>query len=142
MFDIPIDFILFALTLIGIAVFHRYTLPVALAGLAAITIYKLAFTGFKDGPGLGGLGLHLQHEWVLLANLFLLLTGFALLSRHFEESRVPDELPAVLPDNWTGALFCLRLSSCFPDFSTILRPRLSAGRWQGTSSRGRFISGT
>ena len=82
-------------------------LPVALTGLAAITIYKLVFTGFKDGPGLGGLGLQLQHEWVVLANLFLLLTGFALLSRHFEESRVPDELPAILPDNWTGAFALL-----------------------------------
>ena len=109
MLDIPIDFILFALTLLGIAIFHRYTLPVALAGLAAITTYKLAFTGFKDGTGLGGLGLHLQHEWVVLANLFLLLMGFALLSRHFEESRVPDELPAILPDNWTGAFALLAI---------------------------------
>ena len=109
MFDIPIDFVLFALTLLGIAVFHRYTLPVALTGLAAITIYKLAFTGFREGPGLGGLGLHLQHEWVVLANLFFLLTGFALLSRHFEESRVPDELPAILPHNWTGAFALLAI---------------------------------
>jgi Na+/H+ antiporter NhaD/arsenite permease-like protein len=105
--DIPFDFILFAVTLVGIAVFHRYTLPIALSGLATITIYKLVFTGFKDGPGLVGLGLHLHHEWVVLANLFLLLTGFALLSRHFEESRVPDELPAILPDNWTGAFALL-----------------------------------
>jgi Na+/H+ antiporter NhaD/arsenite permease-like protein len=107
--DIPIDFILFAVTLVGIAVFHRYTLPVALTGLAAIAIYKVVFTGFKDGPGLGGLALHLHHEWVVLANLFLLLTGFALLSRHFEESRVPDELPAILPDNWTGAFALLAI---------------------------------
>ncbi|HET7680067.1 MAG TPA: citrate transporter [Xanthobacteraceae bacterium] len=97
------------MTLLGIAVFHRHTLPVALAGLTAITIYKLAFTGFKDGPGLVGLGLHLQHEWVVLANLFLLLTGFALLSRHFEESRVPDELPVILPNNWTGAFALLAI---------------------------------
>ncbi len=109
MLDIPIDFILFALTLIGIAIFHRYTLPVALAGLAAITSYKLAFTGFRDGAGLGGLGLHLQHEWVVLTNLFLLLTGFALLSRHFEESRVPDELPLILPDNWMGGFALLAI---------------------------------
>ena len=109
MFGIPIDFILFASTLVGIAVFHRFTLPVALTGLAAITFYKLAFTSFKDGPGLSGLGLHLQHEWVGLANLFLLLTGFALLSRHFEESRVPEELPAILPGNWTGAFALLAI---------------------------------
>lgn len=109
MFDIPVDFFLFALTLIGIAIFHRYTLPVALAGLAAITGYTLAFTSFKDGPGLGGLGLHLQHEWVMLANLFLLLMGFALLARHFEESRVPDALPTFLPDNWTGGFALLAI---------------------------------
>ena len=109
MLDIPIDFILFALTLIGIAIFHRYTLPVALAGLAAIISYKLAFTGFRDGAGLGGLGLHLQHEWVVLTNLFLLLTGFALLSRHFEKSRVPDELPLILPDNWMGGFALLAI---------------------------------
>jgi Na+/H+ antiporter NhaD/arsenite permease-like protein len=109
LFGIPIDFILFAVTLLGIAVFHRYTLPVALAGLAVITSYKLVFTSFKDGPGLSGLALHLQHEWVVLANLFLLLTGFALLSRHFEESRVPDELPVILPDNWTGGFALLAI---------------------------------
>jgi Na+/H+ antiporter NhaD/arsenite permease-like protein len=104
---IPIDFILFALTLLGVALFHHYTLQVALTGLAAITLYKLAFTGFKYGTGLGGLALHMQHEWVILANLFLLLMGFALLSRHFEKSRVPDEMPAFLPDDWKGAFLLL-----------------------------------
>src|SRR5258708_31991600 len=91
---IPVDFILFGLTLLGVALFHRHTLPIALAGLAAITAYKLAVTGFKTGPGLTGLGLHLAQEWAILANLFLLLTGFALLSRHFERSGVPDAMPA------------------------------------------------
>ncbi len=104
---IPVDFILFALTLLGVALFHHYTLQVALTGLAVITLYKLAFTGFKYGIGLAGLGLHLQHEWVILANLFLLLMGFALLSRHFEQSRIPDEMPAFLPDDWKGALALL-----------------------------------
>ena len=53
--------------------------------------------------------MHMQHEWVILANLFLLLTGFALLSRHFEEGRIPDEMPALLPDDWKGglALLCM-----------------------------------
>jgi len=55
-FGIPVDFILFALTLLGVALFHHYTLPVALTGLAAIIVYKLVFTGFKFGPGLGGFG--------------------------------------------------------------------------------------
>ena len=48
---IPVDFILFALTLLGVALFHHHTLAVALTGLAAIIAYKLAFTGFKFGAG-------------------------------------------------------------------------------------------
>ncbi len=35
---IPVDFILFALTLLGVALFHRHALPVALTGLTTITI--------------------------------------------------------------------------------------------------------
>jgi hypothetical protein len=96
---IPVDFILFALTLLGVAVFHHHTLRVALIGLAAIVAYKLAFTAFKFGSGLSGLALHMQHEWVILTDLFLLLMGFALLSRHFEESNLPDVVPAFLPDD-------------------------------------------
>ncbi len=107
LFGIPVDFILFGLTLLGVALFHHRTLEIALGGLAVITAYKLAFTGFAFGTGLGGLGAHLRHEWVILANLFLLLMGFALLSRHFEQSRIPDEMPALLPDDWKGGFFLL-----------------------------------
>ena len=104
---IPIDFILFGLTLFGVALFHHHTLAIALAGLAAITAYKLVFTGFKFGIGIAGLGQHIQHEWVILANLFLILMGFALLSRHFEKSGIPDEMPAFLPDDWKGGVALL-----------------------------------
>jgi len=109
LFGVPIDFVLFALTLLGIALFHRHTLPIALAGLVAITAYKLIFTGFRDGASFAGLGLHLTHEFSLLANLFLLLMGFALLSRHFEESAIPDEMPAVLPGDWKGGAVLLAI---------------------------------
>ena len=109
LFGVPFDFILFATTLLGIALFHRHTLPIALGGLVAITTYKLSITGFKDGAGLAGLLIHLSHEFSLLANLFLLLTGFALLSRHFEESAIPDEMPALLPDGWKGGLVLLAI---------------------------------
>ena len=104
---IPLDFIVFAATLAGIALFHRYTLKIALAGLLVITVYKLSFTGFREGVGLGGLVQHLGQEWVTLANLFCLLMGFALLSRHFEKSRVPLELPRFLPDDWKGGFLLL-----------------------------------
>ncbi|MBS1171984.1 MAG: hypothetical protein H6R12_814 [Proteobacteria bacterium] len=107
LFGIPVEFILFALTLLGVALFHHKTLQVALSGLAAITSYKLVFTGFKFGDGLGGLAGHMGHEWVLLTNLFCLLMGFSLLSRHFEQSRVPLVLPKYLPDDWKGGFVLL-----------------------------------
>jgi Na+/H+ antiporter NhaD/arsenite permease-like protein len=107
LFGVSFDFVLFALTLFGLALFHRHTLPIALAGLGIIIAYKLAFTGFKDGAGLAGLGLHLTHEFSLLANLFLLLTGFALLARHFEDSAIPDAMPSLLPNGWKGGVTLL-----------------------------------
>jgi Na+/H+ antiporter NhaD/arsenite permease-like protein len=104
---VPGEFILFALVLAGIALLQRYTLEVAVTGLAAVTAYKLAYTGFAQGPGLAGLAGLLAHEWVILANLFGLLMGFALLSKHFEDSQVPAVLPKVLPDDWKGGFFLL-----------------------------------
>ena len=106
---IPVDFILFAFTLLGVALFHRHTLRVAVSGLLVITLYKLAFTGFFGVPGLAGLAAHLRHEWVTLANLFGLLLGFALLAKHFEQSQVPAVLPRYLPDDWKGGFVMLLL---------------------------------
>lgn len=106
-FGISMEFILFALTLLGVAVLHNYTLAVALTGLVCITGYKLGFTGFHTGSGLQGLAAHLEHEWVILANLLGLLLGFALLARHFEDSGAPKLLPRYLPDGPLGALALL-----------------------------------
>jgi Na+/H+ antiporter NhaD/arsenite permease-like protein len=126
-FGIPVDFVLFALTLLGVALFHHKTLQVALSGLAAIIVYKLVFTGFKHGAGLAGLGHHMAHEWVTLANLFLLLMGFALLSRHFEESRIPDEMPALLPDDWKGGVVLLVLVFVLSSFLDNIAAALIGG---------------
>ncbi len=104
---IPIDFVLFALTLLGVALFHNHTLYVGLTGMVTISLYKLFFTGFKAGNGVAGLLGHFQHEWVVLANLFCLLMGFALLSRHFEKSHVPVILPKYLPTDWKGGFVLL-----------------------------------
>ena len=104
---IPVDFILFAATLLGVALFHKHTLRVALIGLATIVAYKFLIVGFKSGPGLAGFVDHLSHEWVILTNLFMLLIGFALLSRHFEKSRIPAALPRILPHDWKGPFWLL-----------------------------------
>lgn len=107
LFGIPVDFFLFAATLLGVALFHHRTLQVALAGLVIITLYKLLTAGFKTGSGFGGLVSHLQHEWVILSNLLCLLVGFALLSKHFERTNIPAELPKILPDDWKGGFMLL-----------------------------------
>jgi Na+/H+ antiporter NhaD/arsenite permease-like protein len=138
---IPVDFILFALTLLGVAIFHHYTLQVALTGLAAITLYKLVFSGFKFGLGLTGLALHMQHEWVILANLFLLLMGFALLSRHFEQSRIPEEMPAYLPDDWKGAFALLVVVFVLSSFLDNIAAALIGGTMARHVFRGRVHIG-
>jgi Na+/H+ antiporter NhaD/arsenite permease-like protein len=77
------------------------------SGLAVITAFKLGFTGFKTGPGVEGLIGHIEHEWVILTNLLGLLLGFAILARHFEDSRIPHILPRFLPVDWRGGLVLL-----------------------------------
>lgn len=104
---IPLEFFLFAATLLGVALFHHFSLWVALGGFAVISVYKIAVTGFVTGAGLAGFAGHLHHEWVTVANLFCLLTGFAILARHFEKSHVPVILPKYLPDDWKGGFALL-----------------------------------
>jgi Na+/H+ antiporter NhaD/arsenite permease-like protein len=124
---VPVDFILFALILAGIAIFHNQTFRVAVAGLAVVTLYKLAFTGFAQGPGLTGLMGLIAHEWVTLANLFCLLMGFALLSKHFEDSNVPIELPKILPDDWKGGFMLLVLIFVLSSFLDNIAAALIGG---------------
>lgn len=100
MVGIPWEFILFGLTLLGIALLHRRTFEVAVAGLIVIILYKLLATNFN-------LIHHFQAEWVLLLNLLGLLLGFAILAKHFEETRIPALLPRWLPAGWTGGFVLL-----------------------------------
>jgi Na+/H+ antiporter NhaD/arsenite permease-like protein len=138
---IPLDFILFGFILLGVALFHRHTLPVALIGLAVIISYKIGFTGFKFGTGVAGLGRHMEHEWVTLANLFLLLMGFALLSRHFEESRIPDAMPALLPDDWKGGVILLVIVFILSSFLDNIAGALIGGTVARHVFRGRVHIG-
>jgi Na+/H+ antiporter NhaD/arsenite permease-like protein len=138
---VPIDFVLFALTLAGVALFHHHTLQVALIGLGVIVLYKLGFTGFKTGPGFGGLVLHLEHEWVVLTNLLGLLLGFALLSNHFEESRIPAVLPRFLPDDWKGGFVLLVMIFVLSSFLDNIAAALIGGTVAGAVFRGKVHIG-
>lgn len=126
-FGQPAEFFLFAATLIGVALFHHRTFTVAVTGLAAIIAYKFFFTGFHEGAGLEGLHLHMWHERVTLGNLFLLLLGFAVLSRHFEDSRAPEAMPRILPDNWLGGLALLGMIFVLSSFLDNIAAALIGG---------------
>jgi Na+/H+ antiporter NhaD/arsenite permease-like protein len=114
---IRIEFILFALTLIGVAVFHHRTFEVALTGLLAIAGYKLfCDTGYHFQEHFFGENSLMeqlsdkhqrQGEWSILINLFGLLLGFGILAKIFEDSGVPDYLPKFLPDDWKGPALLL-----------------------------------
>jgi Na+/H+ antiporter NhaD/arsenite permease-like protein len=109
LFGVPVEFYLFGFTLLGVAVFHRRNFEVAVAGLGVILAYQLFFHDLS-------LTAHLAHEWRLLANLFGLLTGFAILAKHFEESRMPEWLPKWLPDDWTGGFALLGVIAVLSTF--------------------------
>lgn len=140
-FGIPVDFLLFATTLLSVALFHEHTLVVALGGLATIALYKLVFTGFSEGPGFAGLGLHLLHEWVLIANLLMLLVGFALLARYFDRSRVPAVLPRVLPDDWKGGFVLLVMIFLISAFLDNIAAAIIGGTVAASVFRGRVHVG-
>src|SRR5262245_36255646 len=100
--DIPLDFVIFGATLLGVALFHRHTLAVALSGLVAALLLQYARTS-----SLAGIVGHFEEEWVILSNLLLLLLGFAVLSNQFERSNLPEAIPSRLPKGWPGGFALL-----------------------------------
>jgi Na+/H+ antiporter NhaD/arsenite permease-like protein len=106
---LPVPFLLFGATLLGVAVFHRRSFEVAIAGLAVIVAHALLTTDLD-------LAAHVAHEARLVANLIGLLLGFAILAKQFEDSRVPDWLPRWLPDDWWGGFALLVLVGVLSTF--------------------------
>jgi len=114
---VRVEFIIFGLILLGVVLFNKRTFLVAVAGLAILLTFKIAFdSGFHFfellfgttpfGEQLLDKGLR-QGEWGVILNLLGLLLGFAILSKIFEESGVPDILPNFLPDDWKGPFVLL-----------------------------------
>lgn len=114
---IRFEFIIFGLVLLGVALFHKQTFWVAVIGLTVLLTFKLVFDpGFhllEHMFGTTPFGEQLmdknlrQGEWGIILNLLGLLLGFALLSKIFEESGVPDVLPKYLPNDWKGPFLLL-----------------------------------
>lgn len=114
---VRVEFIIFGFILLGVAVFHHKTFNVAVIGLTVLLAFKLIFDpGFHLFEHLFGhtpfadqiLDKSLREgEWGIILNLLGLLLGFAVLSKIFEESGVPDMLPRYLPDDWKGPFLLL-----------------------------------
>src|SRR5436190_5262731 len=107
LFGIPIEFSLFGATLIAIAIWHAHALSLALSGLVLSMACKLLALGVSGGGW--WLLTHVGYEWSAFANVFLLLVCFSILANQFEQSAIPDAMPRLLPDNWTGGLALLAL---------------------------------
>ena len=137
----PVEFLIFGVTLAGVALFHRRAPAIAASGLAAVIAWKWLVTGFAAGPGAAGLAAHFAHEWVILVNLLLLLVGFALLAAHFEASRLPRAMPAWLPDGWTGGLALLAIVLVLSSFLDNIAAALIGGAMAHTLFRGRVRIG-
>jgi Na+/H+ antiporter NhaD/arsenite permease-like protein len=115
--SLRIEFILFGLTLAGVALFHKQTFWVAVTGLTVIMLYKFIFDPhFHFLEHLIGETPFMEQlfdkeasrgEWSIILNLAGLLIGFAILSKIFEESGIPDILPNYLPDDWKGPFMLL-----------------------------------
>ncbi len=138
---IPVEFILFAVVLFFIAFVHVNTMATALTGAAVISIYKIAFSRFAQGPGFDGLLSHFTHEWVMLANLLALLLGFALLAKHFEKSEVPAVLPNYMPDDWKGGLVLLLAVFVISSFLDNIAAAMIGGAVAHTVFRGKVHIG-
>jgi len=114
---VRVEFIIFGLILLGVALFHKQTFWVAVIGLSVLLTFKLlldpGFNLFEHFFGTTPMGEQImdkelrQGEWGIILNLLGLLLGFAILSKIFEESGVPDILPRYLPDDWKGPFLLL-----------------------------------
>src|SRR5450432_305790 len=137
----PVEFILFAAVLVGVALFHRHTMRVAVGGVMVIALYKILLSPFRTGAGVGGFAMHLQNEWVILVNLLLLLLGFALLADLFEKSAVPAALPKFLPDDWKGCFVLLVLVFVLSSFLDNIAAAMIGGAVSHTVFRGKVHIG-
>lgn len=129
------EFVIFGVTLFGIAMRHAQALQIAASGALATMVFKLLT---REEFSVGG---HLSHEWVILVNLFGLLIGFGLLAYHFETSGVPERLPKLLPKGMLGAFSLLALVFVMSGFLDNIAAAIIGGSVAATVFKGRVHIG-
>ena len=86
--------------------------------------------------------LFLAYEFMgILTNLLGLLLGFAILSKHFEESRIPAWLPKFLPDDWKGGFVLLVMIFVLSSFLDNIAAAMIGGTIAMTVFRGKVHIG-
>ena len=110
-------FVLFGLVLLGIAVAHQKAFQFSIYGSLSILAFKeLSFPSFNLFTHIFGTNLlteqlldphQRQGEWSIMLNIFGLLVGFAILASLFEDSKLPNLLPPLLPAGWLGPFVLL-----------------------------------
>jgi Na+/H+ antiporter NhaD/arsenite permease-like protein len=134
---IRVEFVLFALVLLGVALFHNQTFYVAVTGLVVITLFKIFFdSGFNLVEHLIGETPMLdqimdksmrQGEWPVVLNLLGLLLGFGILAKVFEECGVPEIMPKYLPTGWMGPAVLLVFVAVISSFLDNIAAALIGG---------------
>jgi Na+/H+ antiporter NhaD/arsenite permease-like protein len=134
---IRVEFVLFALVLLGVALFHNQTFYVAVTGLIVITLFKIFFdSGFSLVEHLIGETPMLdqivdksmrQGEWPVVLNLLGLLLGFGILAKVFEECGVPEIMPKYLPTGWMGPAVLLIFVAVISSFLDNIAAALIGG---------------
>ncbi len=120
-YGVRYEIIIFALILVGVAIFYNNTMQVAVVGLLALCFYKYEFVdGFSVIDRLLGYtndqGEFVKGSWNTYLNLALMLPGFSILANIFEESKFPSVLPRYLPNGVLGGMVLLAFVFCLSTF--------------------------
>ena len=112
LYGVRYELIIFGAMLVGVAIFYKKTMNVAIIGLLSLCFYKYEFVdGFSVISKLLGhyndKGEFVFGSFNTYLNLALMLPGFALLANLFEESKLPAILPRYLPNNFLGGVILL-----------------------------------
>ncbi len=131
---VPIEFLLFGTTVLGVAFFHGLCTEIAAAGLVSVLVCRLLGSGMEPAWALAA-------EWRLFLNLAGLLLGFAVLAKLFEDSRLADLLPRWLPGSWAGGSLLLVLVAAISSFLDNIAAAMLGGVMAGRLYRGRVGTG-
>ncbi len=135
--EFRLEFVLFALILLGVALFHKKAFWFSVIGFFVILTYKLIFiSGFNLGEHFFGTVPFIEQlansdnrvgEWGIILNLLGILLGFGILSKIFEESGIPAMIPKILPHNWIGPFILLVLTFFLSTFLDNIAAALLGG---------------